>query len=151
MKTKKNMVKRQKRTFSHYTACCYKERVEPTGEALRLSADLCSNPHLRSPAVGKDQQTELQDTGMSFLQGGWTLPQRWTRRSDSSRVPAPPHLKEPVEGVHVAWTPPWGGAPGMSNQEATRQTQDTLERFYLSIMSLHWPWCPPRRSGGGSW
>ena len=42
---------------------------------------------------------------MSFLQGGWTLPQRWRRSSviweSQSRAAAPPHGEKPVEEVHL--------------------------------------------------
>lgn len=54
-----------------------------------------------------------------------------------------------ASGQDASCTPPWGGAPGMSVWDRTPgQTQDTLERSYLSA-SPGTPQDPPSGAAGG--
>lgn len=81
------------------------------------------------------------------LMGVWVLEHQLYPRATRSRAAASPLSRGASWGGRTIW---WGHLPeksfwSTSNQEeALRQTSDTLERWDLS------DWCPRQRAGGGS-
>lgn len=120
--------------------CCGKERAQYKSKAAALSVNQHSYPYPCIWVLGTDLRNEKET--LVYTKCGRTLTWRQSEefshlKGVQSKATASPHWKKPIEVMRACF-----------EEEALGQTQDSLQRLYLS--GLETTWSSSKLAGGGS-